>query len=1485
MDKRRYYLGQIRASLSYHLHIIIFCAMALICSAFQLLHKPPAIVPEKTSRIQNACGITVNAGPDITICAGASRQLNGTVNGTTQYAWEPPDGLSNPNILNPIASPGSTTVYTLTARAVSNNLITNGNFETGNIAPATSGYTPYTVLNSFVTSTGGYMVMTVPQIVAAFGCTPNIGNYAMVITPTGSGTNIWCQTIPVSRNTEYKITYKVFGIPYIFGSPPSINLRVNGQVVGSVDALSGLCLENSGSFVWNSGSATSAQFCLFNTGGTGPFSMCAIDNIEVRECCVATDTVKVEVYELVADILPPPEISCDNRPLTIDASGSSKGPGISYQWTTRNGIIKSGDKTLMPVVDTPGTYVLRITGQHGCTKEATVIVNGSVTPPDITLKKSDIECTKPLGSIEANSKAKRPKFEWSGPNAFFSNKPIINNLADAGEYIVKVVDIYGCENTDTVVLKDLRQDVDINIKGDTIRCGQSEAVLIGKSVSKKPRFTWSDSKGNTFDSSHWVVRDTGWYYLTVKDSLGCTVTDSFYVLNFNSSIPIKTFTDTIDCVKTNVALKYLGDTSGTITWRGPNRFQSNERNPLVQDSGWYYITVQTSQGCFGFDSVYISKSAEIPDIVVSDNDTLTCSKKQIQLQGSSNTPGVKWEWLKDNNTISDQQIVNVTEPGQFTFKVKAPNGCEITRSVEITNDTAQPHFTLVEDTITCDKPRITLQVLGIEHLGYQWQGPNNFAANIKSPSTITSGKYTLTVTGRNHCTAAKEIEIALDIQKPVADLQADTINCINRVINIRHQAGADIRTYQWSGPNGFTSQASNPAITRGGVYTLTLTANNGCTNTEVVEILEDLVQPSFRLRADTIQCNKVASVYALQLKPEYRIRWKGPNGFSSDLSVVQVTDSGYYVLTVTAPNGCSKTDSVLVIQKDRIPDIFAVNDTLTCLKSKIRLRAGSGTPNVRFEWKGPNSFVSDLPNPEVQDSGTYVLRVIDANGCEASKVIYIAKSASPTPFNIVSSGRTIDCKDSTLLLRLNVRNENYLITWANPGGTAITEDSIRITQPGLYIAQLINQDGCISRDSISIADARKLPVFALLSDSINCLKTTARLRVNTRDNQLRFNWSGPNGFTSNDSTATTTVGGYYVLRVTNEVNCAAVDSVFIAMDTSAPDLVLSSDTLNCNRQSVPVLASSRTGGFTLQWSGPNNFQYNLPRFITSVAGEYFCTITSSKNGCKTTKKIDVIEDTARIHQIEVSKKDASCLLSNGRIDVTAVYGGRPNYQYSFDNGLSFTSSAFKDGLNAGNYQLVVRDQNQCTFSSAVSINNANGVNITPLQDLLMELNEERDIALQISLPLSEITEIRWYPSDLLSCSDCPRPRLTAKRDERITVEVTDKNGCTDSVSFQLRIKSTTGVYFPNVFSPNNDGVNDRFYPVGDPNAEVLQWAVFDRWGEMIFQQQGNIVNDSQKGWNGEYNGKKVLPGVYVYMARVKLNDEIKSYRGEISLLR
>jgi len=1443
---------------------------------------------KKQFAMPNACGIVVNAGPDITICSNQGKRLNANVTGSTQYLWEPSDGLSDPTSLTPVATPSSTTTYTLTAKAVSGNLITNGGFENGNIAPSTSQYTPYTNVNNLITSTGGYMVMSVPQIAIAFGCTPNIGAFTMVITPTGSSSNIWCQTISVNANTEYKIDYKVFGIPYIFGAPPTIGLKINGTLIGTVDAISGLCLEATGSFTWNSGSNTSATICFANYGGTGPASMCAIDDIVVRECCEEKDEVTVTVYDLEAVVNPPDEINCLNRPITIDASGSTQGPGITYMWSTRNGKIKSGDKTLTPVVDSPGVYTLKIMGQFGCEAEVMVEVKGSVTPPDITAKKTDLDCLNSSAKIEASTKAAGPNFEWTGPNGYYSTKAVNFNIREPGEYIVKVTDTYGCESTAKVEVMDLRTMLEAEIIGDSLSCSKDSIVLQANSIATKPDYDWKGPNGYFKDSIQKItVRDTGWYYLTTRDSAGCIELDSFFVKSNAGNISIQLKSDTITCLKTQIQLFLQTDSLAQIEWTGPNQFQSNLKNPSVTEQGWYFAKVTTPDGCVGKDSVWIAKSSDVPDISVSANDTVNCIKTQVTLTGVSNSPGAQIVWISPSGNTNSQASIQTNIGGTYSFRVTGTNGCSIEKNVEITVDTSKPFVRLKADTLTCKKDSVILTNLTSSSEEHLWSGPQGFFSQLTNPKIGAGGLYFLTLIGMNGCSTTDSISIQEDKAVPSLSISGDTLTCSKTMVSPIVSSDPNTQSYQWTGPNAFASMQKLVSLDKPGLYTLLITGSNGCTNIRSVFIPADTIKPFAKLFADTITCKGNASLHANNWSGAITdFSWSGPQGFQSSDSTPTVQFGGIYKLSIRGTNGCLFEDSVEVIQKDKLPNLTVQNDTLTCIKTRLNLRIQTTSTGVRFEWVGPNGFQSNLPNPEVQDSGWYTIRLIDSSGCEISKQLYIAAFQQIPQVRWSSKGDTLTCLDSVLQVHLTGIQPSETIAWSGPSGFTSNRDSIEARIPGRYIIMVTNAYGCRWTDSLLIFENRKIPDVQLKADTLNCIKSRISLELISQDNDLVFDWNGPGGFRSILRNPIITAGGRYQLNVKNTAGCETIQWVDIAVDTLKPNLFLSADTLNCVRANVPVKASSSLQGFIMQWSGPNGFTYSFPQFNTNNPGLYTCTIINPRTGCRTKDSVWVLQDTSRIRGAQVLSIDANCANPSGMLDVVQINGGKAPYTYSLDNGLNFYSSLQNVPLNPGTYQILIRDANGCSYLVQSEIRRTDSVNIELPPLIELKENQTFTLPLKILSDPSRIASIRWSPADQLSCDQCINPILTAKKEAIIRVTVIDSNGCSAEAAIQLVIRKESKIYFPNVFSPNGDNINDYFYPIDfGQSSEVEFLRIFDRWGNLLFERTQFPTNQAEKGWNGQNaQGDKVMPGAYLFIVSILTGNTSQIFYGDITVI-
>ena len=115
----------------------------------------------------------------------------------------------------------------------------------------------------------------------------------------------------------------------------------------------------------------------------------------------------------------------------------------------------------------------------------------------------------------------------------------------------------------------------------------------------------------------------------------------------------------------------------------------------------------------------------------------------------------------------------------------------------------------------------------------------------------------------------------------------------------------------------------------------------------------------------------------------------------------------------------------------------------------------------------------------------------------------------------------------------------------------------------------------------------------------------------------------------------------------------------------------------------------------------------------------------------------------------------------------------------------------------------------------------------------------------------------------------------------------DANGCQDIDAVRVTVRIRRDVYIPNGFSPNNDGVNDiLMIYAGEGVERILEFDIYDRWGESVFYVSNFLPNDPLYGWNGFFRSQPAPLDVYVYYARVLYKDgNEKLLKGDILLAR
>jgi gliding motility-associated-like protein len=138
----------------------------------------------------------------------------------------------------------------------------------------------------------------------------------------------------------------------------------------------------------------------------------------------------------------------------------------------------------------------------------------------------------------------------------------------------------------------------------------------------------------------------------------------------------------------------------------------------------------------------------------------------------------------------------------------------------------------------------------------------------------------------------------------------------------------------------------------------------------------------------------------------------------------------------------------------------------------------------------------------------------------------------------------------------------------------------------------------------------------------------------------------------------------------------------------------------------------------------------------------------------------------------------------------------------------------------------------------------------------------------------------WTPNNTLSCSSCLEPNASPAQTTLYALELEAFTNCILRDSILIRV-TPVSLLFPTAFSPNIDGVNETFRPIGS-NIESYRINIYNRWGEQVYSSNDHVV-----GWDGTYKNRKAPVDVYAYSVQYKfLNiDDTKHYSSTFTLIR
>ena len=281
------------------------------------------------------------------------------------------------------------------------------------------------------------------------------------------------------------------------------------------------------------------------------------------------------------------------------------------------------------------------------------------------------------------------------------------------------------------------------------------------------------------------------------------------------------------------------------------------------------------------------------------------------------------------------------------------------------------------------------------------------------------------------------------------------------------------------------------------------------------------------------------------------------------------------------------------------------------------------------------------------------------------------------------------------------------------------------------------------------------------------------------------------------------------------------------------------------------------------------------------AGTYQVTIMDSK-GCMVQKSFE-LKDPEELFSNSTGTSSICNADTNGMLLFDAV-GGTPPYEFSIDNGTVYYSQSLLDNLSLGTYSVLVRDNNGCVAEEIIEIIAPEPVNLFLPDNSTISLGETVQVEISHNSPIPLIFD--WSPQNGVACASCAITEISPIQTTTYVIVATDSLGCSIESEWTIEVEKNYLVYVPNVFTPNGDGINDRFsvYP-GIAAAKIISFQVFDRWGNLYFQAENCNPGDQICEWDGTMEGQVVGPGVFVYQICVEYIDGNKEkFEGSLFLM-
>jgi hypothetical protein len=1213
------------------------------------------------------------------VCEGGNLYMSGpnalVLNST--YSWTGPNGFTfsgqTPSIFNVTLAAQGMYYMTLTQPGLSpyvdSTYVTIGGFTYNIQASGTN-----------TTCTGGSIQLSVPagiqgatySWVGPNNFTANVAQTSVSpVTSQSQGVYSVTVTSPGCQ-TQYRIvTVSVLNTSVIQGASNSpictgTNLNLSAQTIPGVTY----------SWAGPNGYSSSLQTPTITNAQTvngGVYSLTA----NVPGCAPGISTLTVAVNSNTATFGSNSPL-CAGSNLTLSANTAAQ--NATYAWTGPNGFTSSSQYPVVSSVTNSdaGLYSVEVS-IPGCSNvgnpltvavSSTSTIGATATTPICEGTNLQLGASLVTGAT----------YSWSGPNGYTSalRTPVIlaAQTNATGTYMVTAT-IPGCGSASSSVA------VTVGTSPVNVLAGTNAPVCLGGtlmlSASPSNGFTYSWSGPNGFTSSqanatvtsNASTLESGEYTLTVS-STGCTprviVTPQVSISGANT---ISAGSNGPICQGSNLLLNASLVTGATYSWSGPNSFTSAMRNPSIagaqpSNAGDYTVTAAIPGCSATMNVVTVTIGSSSANVTVATNSPV-CINSALNLSTNPAT-GFTYSWAGPNgftSALANPVISNAStlNTGEYTLTVSS-TGCAprvlTTSPVALVGSS----ITATANTPVCVGTTLQFSATNLLNATYAWSGPNGFTSALRNPSivnaqSIVTGTYTVTATVPGCGVLTTTVNVTVGSNPNGVTITSSSPVCEGGSLNLSANPATGF-TYNWAGPNGFTSNVAQPVINpvtlaAAGEYTLTVGVS-GCNNA-IIRTFPLVVNstgigatatPATSCQGSTLNFagNNItgSTIWA----------WYGPDGWSSNLRLGNRTNStpamsGTYTFTANKP-GCGIVSTTLAVTVGRTTTGVLAPNQIVCENSIIQFTVSQPT-GYTYSWTGPNGFTSNLSQPTISsasqaNAGIYTL-TISSTGCSPTTRNPTVTVNSIAGFSVSANSPLCETQSLFLSAPNLINTTNNMYVWTGPAGFSqanrlASRSQMTPTNSGNYSLNM-NIPGCGTVSGVVSVVVGFSPLIHAAA-SVNtpiCINGTLNLTAVQRTN-FTYSWSGPAGFVSNSPTpnitnATGANAGEYSCTITSPgcPNLTVVTGADAVVNNPATLLAGAVNSTRCASQALNLTAT-QLPNTTYTWSGPGGWSasgLSVSRNAPLPVGVTTYNLSANIGGCGvTTRTVSVTVNNCRTNQ-------------------------------------------------------------------------------------------------------------------------------------------------------------------------------------------------------------------------------------------------------------